>query len=143
MILVYSKRGDGIAQVLTMRLGVRSGRSLVTGYSHIDDVERRLRLPRLDLQIVVLDVDRVADLDRFVSLKELFADLRLILILPDDQPQTLTKAHRLSPRFVTHADATTATLVPVLEKMMGCVVDSAPPHTRIPVNGRRKAGSRP
>jgi hypothetical protein len=71
----------------------------------------------LTFRICVLSIDGPEELDRLVAVRELFADMRLILVLADNHPDTLAKAHRLAPRFITFSDANPLSLLSVLEKM--------------------------
>ena len=127
MLLVYSKQKNGIVNELRQHLRNRSNQPRLTCYSSIDDLKRRLHQPRLSLKISVLVVGSAPELDRLVALKELFADLRLILVLPDHDSQTLTKAHMLAPRFVAFRDEEVISLVSVIERMLGSHVEHPNP----------------
>jgi hypothetical protein len=46
-----------------------------------------------------------------------FRDVRIILVLPDTEEQTIAMAHRLRPRFLTYIDSNIAALGTVVSKM--------------------------
>lgn len=119
MLLVYAKTGTGIARAMKQHLSGRSKRTCIETYSNLDDLLYRLRQPRLNLKIGVLSIGSAVELDQLVSIRELLADMRLVVVLPDNHPQTLSKVHAIGPRFITFAGAGLASLVSVVEKMMG------------------------
>ena len=53
-----------------------------------------------------------------LSVKELLEDVRIILILPDRLPGTISKGHLLRPRFMTYADSDFEDVKAVLNKML-------------------------
>jgi len=67
-------------------------------------LEERLRQPVFNISAVVLFVPTSEDLEGVLLFKESFWDLRIIIILPDAEQDTIKKAHSLRPRFVTWAD---------------------------------------
>jgi DNA-binding NarL/FixJ family response regulator len=77
----------------------------------------------LNLKIGVLAVGSEAELDRLLTIRELLSDMRLVIVLSDKDPQTVSKAHALAPRFITFSDAGIGPLVSVVEKMMECQLD--------------------
>jgi hypothetical protein len=57
-------------------------------------------------------------LSDILSVKELLEDVRIILILPDRLPDTISKGHSLRPRFATYADSDFEDVRAVLNKML-------------------------
>lgn len=127
MLLVYAKTRTGIAQAMKQRLNGRSTRAGLECYSNLQDLLQRLHQPPLNLRIGVLSICSEAELDRLVSIKELLADMRLVLVLPDNHSRTLSKAHALAPRFITFDGAGMTPLVSVVEKMMGSSIGGLMP----------------
>ena len=118
MLLVYAKTRTGIAKKMKQLLNGRSTPAVLECYSDMNNLLQRLQRPPLNLKIGVLSIGSDAELDRLVSMKELLADMRLVLVLPDNRSRTLSKAHALAPRFITFDGAGMAALVSVVEKMM-------------------------
>lgn len=127
MVLVYAKAKNGVSLELKQILNGRSSGVCLEAYSDLDDVFQRLRQPRLNLKIGVLSIGSEAELDRLLTIRELFSDMRLVLVLADKDPQTVAKAHALAPRFITFSDAGIDPLVSVVEKMMACQFDQRVP----------------
>lgn len=48
----------------------------------------------------------------------LFRDMRIILILPDSHPDTISEGHLLRPRFVGYADGNPNDIVAVVAKLI-------------------------
>ena len=120
MVLVYAKAKNGVSLELKQTLNGRSSGVCLETYSDLDDVFQRLRQPRLNLKIGVLSIGSEAELDRLLTIRELLSDMRLVLVLFDKDPQTLSKAHALAPRFITFDDAGIEPMMSVVEKLMGC-----------------------
>ena len=127
MVLVYAKAKNGVSSGLNQVLNGSSCGVRLETYSDLDDVFQRLRQPRLNLKIGVLAIDSEAELDRLLTIRELLSDMRLVLVLSDKDPQTVSKAHALAPRFITFSDAGIDPLVSVVEKMMACQLDQRRP----------------
>ncbi len=88
-------------------------------YQTIDDLTRRLRKPRGDMEIaVLLAVDR-QDLLEILSIRDLLDNMRTVLILPDKSDDTIAKGHNLKPRYVSFVDSDFGDIAAVLGKMLG------------------------
>ena len=70
----------------------------------------RLRKPVFDIGVVVLFVNTGEDLAEILKLADFFWDLRTIIILPDSDPETIKKAHRMS--FSPHPERKLSGFVP-------------------------------
>ena len=126
MLLLYAKAQNGIFQQLKQVIDSRVSGTCLENYSNPEELFHRLRQPRLNIKIAVFAIGSAAELDRLLTLRELLADMRLVLVLADKDPQTLAKAHALGPRFITFTDAGIEPLVSVVEKMIGGQVDRLP-----------------
>jgi hypothetical protein len=69
-------------------------------------------------EIFILLADSRKRLDRLTSLLDLFESKRLILILPDDSKDSISIAHKISPRYFTFVNNTYSDLCAVIKKMM-------------------------
>lgn len=120
MILLYAPAGNDIFGALKHRLNANGPDKILEGYTRLDDVYHRLRQPGVSLQIGVFAITDPADLDRLIAVRELLADLELVLAVADNDPQTLSKAHTLAPRFITFLDNRIELLLSVVERMLTC-----------------------
>ena len=67
--------------------------------------------------VIILQVSDAAELQKIIELKELLLDYRIIIILPDDNPDTTVLAHTLHPRLVTYKDGDFLDVAAVLSRM--------------------------
>jgi len=70
--------------------------------------------------IVLLQARDREELLRIVSLRDLLQGLRVILLIPDREVETISLAHRLRPRFLGNSESDFSDTVSVLQKMMEC-----------------------
>ncbi len=71
------------------------------------------------LNIAVLEAQSMEELKDLVALHDLFLDIRVILILPDRERETISNAHKLRPRFLAYTDSDFEPVKVVLNKMIG------------------------
>ncbi len=93
--------------------------SQVESHPTIESLNRRLRKPVGHLNIAVMLTSNKKDLLDLLALRDLFWNLRIILIIPDRKPETIAMAHILRPRFLSYADGDFSDVAAVLEKMLG------------------------
>jgi hypothetical protein len=84
----------------------------------ISGLSDKLYKPSHNVDIAVLTVATDEELSKILSLKDLFSDIRIVLILPDSKSATISKAHRLRPRFLTLLDSNFEDVKSVLSKML-------------------------
>jgi hypothetical protein len=84
----------------------------------IDDLTDRLRRPKSDPAIAVLLAGSQIDLENFLAIRDLLNRIRIILILPDRNKDTIKKGHTLLPRFLTFVDGNFDWVTAVLHKMI-------------------------
>jgi hypothetical protein len=85
---------------------------------HVYSLSRRLRQPRHNLAVAVLVAASRQELLELLSIRDLLDGIRIILVLPDRQDDTIAKGHRLYPRFLTFADSDFLDVAAVLSKML-------------------------
>lgn len=87
-------------------------------YSSIDDLSERLHQPMPDVRVAVLYTASRTELMEIIYLGYLLAELKVVLVLPDGDPEMLEKAYILCPRFIAAAESDFKHLGAVLKKMM-------------------------
>jgi hypothetical protein len=87
-------------------------------YTEIEQLGRRLHLPTCDISIFIFFTKSKAELFDLVLLKESLLNLRIILILPDEDKETINMGHTLFPRFITYIDSDFNDVKAVLKKMI-------------------------
>jgi hypothetical protein len=81
------------------------------------DLRRRLLIPLSDIRVAVLCCQTKTDLKEISSLGDLLQELKIILILPDDDLDTIAKAHSLRPRYLSWVDQNFIDIGAVLKRM--------------------------
>ncbi len=87
-------------------------------YQSIEKLFRRLRQPFYRELIGVFQVADQQELSEFLAHRDMLNDLRFILVLPDNKKSTVSKAHKLYPRFISYTDENFSDVAAVLKKML-------------------------
>ena len=121
MILFYAAENNRVVQTLETQI---AGYKVVRCRT-LDTMVRRLRTPRHGMQVALLVVSGKDEMERFSSLRNLFRDMRLVVVLPYRDEETVTWAHTMGPRFIAYADNGFDQVGAVLDKMMRLARGSA------------------
>jgi hypothetical protein len=87
-------------------------------YRDVEELGRRLRLPTCDVSISVFLTKSKAELFDLILMKKLLLDMRILLVLPDGDNETITMGHTLFPRFLTYMDSDFKDVEAVLKKII-------------------------
>jgi 3-phosphoglycerate kinase len=87
-------------------------------YRTINDLSQGLRLPIEDSGVAVLFISDQGNLKKILSIRHLFQNIRIILVLPSKEAEIITLAHQLRPRFLTDIHTDLAEITEVLRKML-------------------------
>lgn len=85
---------------------------------NIDNLSQRLVQFGDKPQIAVLVAPTRKELLDLHSIRHQFSDLRIILILPDQEEETIAMGHRIYPRLLSYVDSDFKDVAAVLGKMM-------------------------
>lgn len=120
-LLLYSPMTAGAGKRLQRVIGTLVPKKETEAYQTIDSLSHRLRQPSPadNAAVAVLLAATKEDLLDMLSIKDLIWNLRIILILPDTDDDTISQGHTLRPRFLTYADSDFAEVAEVLNKMLG------------------------
>ena len=119
-ILVYSsqknKAGKDIQTAVARSLKDQSQLRMVASLS---ELRQWLIQPRVDeaSSIVVLNLAHQAELEEMLTVQNLLRKQRLIIVLPEQNAEIVTKAHRLHPRFLSFINGNNSAITDVLNKM--------------------------
>jgi hypothetical protein len=83
-----------------------------------DDLSERLLLPKNDPAIALLLAEKREDINALLSMSKLFRTMRIILVAPDREKETVAAAHLLRPRLLTYSDSDFADVFTVLTKII-------------------------
>jgi len=87
-------------------------------YSTIDTLGKRLRRPSYNIAIAVLLISSREELRDVLSIRHLFDNIKIVLILPDRNNETIVIGHKLRPRFLSYTDSDFKDVAAVLKKML-------------------------
>lgn len=117
-MLLYLPHEDGVG---TKLLGIIEGLAVngkIEIYRSIDSLVQRLRKPTFDIDIFILMAANKKQLSDILLIKEKLRDIKIILILPDRESDTISRGHELYPRFVSYIDSDFKEVGAVMEKMV-------------------------
>lgn len=117
-ILYYGTKNNGAGKRLQKAIDPVVPMKEIEVYRDIKELGKRLRLSTSDISISVFCAENKIELFELLLIKELLLKLRIILILPDGDKQTITLAHTLYPRFLTYSDSSFEDVTAVLNKMI-------------------------
>lgn len=86
-------------------------------YQTIQSLSDRLYQPKHDLAVMILVAATQDDLLDLISLKHLYNNIPIILVLPDREGKTLSMGLKLHPRYISDIDSDFNDLSKVLDKI--------------------------
>ena len=87
-------------------------------YNTIDTLGKRLCRPSYNIAVAVLLISGGEELRDVLSIRHLFDNIKIILILPDRKNETIVIGHKLRPRFLSYTDSDFIDVAVVLENML-------------------------
>lgn len=117
-LILYSVLGDEESLRLKELLSTMVPEDNLTIIRSVEDLTTRLRNPRIDPLTLVIIVTSQQELNGLMGISDLLHDTRLFLILPDRNPNTISKGHTLRPRYITYTDSDYTMSAAVLKKML-------------------------
>ncbi|MCE5210840.1 MAG: hypothetical protein LLG40_04750 [Deltaproteobacteria bacterium] len=107
------KKEDDLLRIIQKAIPVQN----IEICSSICELSERLRQPMMNVSAAVLYAASRAELMEIIYLNDLLNDLKVVLVLPDSDPEVLEKAYILCPRFIAVAESDFKHLGSVLKKM--------------------------
>lgn len=124
-VLIYATTVIGVLQRLMGALeGVVHEEEILICPS-VRRLSHMLRRPERP-EAAVLLVSTRDELTSLLSICDLFSDIRLIILLPDRAEETISKGHRLYPRYLGYIDSDFSDVAAVLVKMLASERGSKP-----------------
>ena len=117
-VLFYAPSGDQDGDRLQRTLDEMLPRGSVETHRTLTGLIQRLRNRNAEPEVVLLMPENRLELSGVYALLDELRDVRLVLVLPDGEDETIAMAHRLRPRFVTYANKDYSELQQVLQKML-------------------------
>jgi hypothetical protein len=117
-LVFYEKVSDGIAEQLKGMMKPLIGEDEIKVYHTISILSKRLSRPIDGRVIMVLVAADRNDLLDIYAIRELFGIIRIIIILPDREDESVRMGHQLQPRFLTYMNEELSEVYSVLRKML-------------------------
>jgi hypothetical protein len=116
-LLVFSTDRDRSSKLLQATASLSSDVLAMDLFHSLESFSERLRQPiPLDTTALIM-TGNARDLQKLVSMGDFLWNLRVIVALPDDSPETLSLARRFWPRYIAPGDSDFSDVVAVLKKM--------------------------
>lgn len=116
-LLVYLSKLNGTAKRIRDTVDALNWNGTVELFYSFKEFELRLRHPNGGEDIGLLFFSTPDDLNQMILSRHLLSNLRLIVILPDREAETVAQGHLLRPRFLSYRDADFSNVIMVLQKM--------------------------
>jgi hypothetical protein len=117
-LLLYLNGNNGTAQRLRDAIKGLIPDNRTEIYWDIATLTRRLRQSTGDLTVAILCASTREHLHELLGLGRWLNDLKIILVLPDSDSNTISQGHTLMPRFLSFTDSNFSDVSAVLEKML-------------------------
>ena len=117
-VLFFSGETEGAGKQIQRIIEAKVRDGEIEIYRTIESLSNRLKQAAYNLGIAVLFAADKEALSGFLSIRNLFDDVRIILILPDGEKETVRKGHSLRPRFLMPVDSNFIVVSAVLGKML-------------------------
>jgi len=137
-VIFYSSSANPDGDRLQRIIGMLFTREQLETYRTIEALTQRLHKPMNDPLIFVILASTPDELNKMTQLRQPLQDRRIILIIPDSDPDSIAKGHSLRPRFLTYADADFVEILGVLGKMAGTCGHAGYSNKNIPVHYARR-----
>lgn len=126
MMLFYSTTDDGFSQPLFHMIHTTVSEQHIEVCRSFGSLYRLFCRPGFNPGVAVLICGGKEELENIVSLRDLMLGKRIVLILPDHDPDTISKAHKLGPRFLGYADSAVEHVGEVVKKMAETLTSRLP-----------------
>jgi hypothetical protein len=117
-LLIYSTKTEGAGARLLRVIGLLLPENKYEICRSIGELSKRLRQPVFNPTIAILLVSSREDLQNILSIRDLLWDTKIILIVPDTNPDTVAKGHTLRPRFLCDCNSDFVDVAAVLSLMI-------------------------
>jgi len=117
-IIFYSSSREGAEKEICEMLKKLAPEKTIEMYRSIEELIQCLKRLLDHETIVILRARDREELLHIVSLSDLLQGLRIILLIPNRDRETISIAHRLRPRFLSNGESDFSDTMGVLQKMV-------------------------
>ena len=117
-LLFYSIAGDEVGEIIREKIEAEITGKRLEKFHSIEALAVRLQDPKVKPEVAVLHASSRVELLELVCLSELLQDIRIVLILPDRDPSTVARGHKLRPRFITDRENDCWEITTILKRLL-------------------------
>ena len=117
--ILYISEVNGLEQYFRALLEIALPHKKYEICRSFEELSQKLHKPHSNVKVAILFAANRGEITQLLSLGDLLADVKIILILADEDKETMMKAHTLRPRYVTWMDCDFSEVVNVFKKMVG------------------------
>lgn len=117
-VLYYTSKNSDISVRLLQVIEILATKEQTEIYQSVSSLSLRLREPSPYKEIAVLLADTRDDLLEILSIRDLLEGIRVIIVLPDREADTVSNAYTLFPRYLSYTDSDFNDVSAVLKKML-------------------------
>jgi hypothetical protein len=100
-------------------------------FQTLESFYNRIRQGRTDITAAVVFASDRQDIIKLQGIRELISDMRMIMILPDAEEESVKMGHSFYPRYISFTDSTFEDVAAVLQKIISNTrKDRTPPNDR-------------
>jgi len=118
VVLYFSEEAAGPGRQLQEVLNNALPERRVEVFTDLEELVTDLQRPEAEPVLVVLVIADPAELEEFLSLRELWQDSGVTLVLPDETEETLGLAQQLNPSYIKSADEDFVELASVIDEIL-------------------------
>jgi hypothetical protein len=116
--IIYLPVNNGLEERFGALLGIAASEKEMQICRSLGELSEMLREPRSNVTVAVLFAVNREDIKGILSLGDLMADVKSILILADEDQDTMVSVHKLRPRYVTWTDCDPMDIFTVLKRIV-------------------------
>jgi len=116
--IIYTPSENGLERRFLEQLEMAIPKKRFEICRSIGELSARLGRQPLSVKVAVLFAVTRTEIMRILLLGDLMADVKSIVVLADDDRDTVMKAHTLRPRYITWMDSDFSKIVSVLRNMV-------------------------
>jgi len=117
-LILYLSRGGKFEERLRKIVQETVPKEKVEVYRTMEELSSRLHKSIFDIRAMVISVSNREELSGFLYLRDFLNDLRIVLILSEDDPETIAMAHALRPRFLAWRESNLSNIGLVLQRIV-------------------------
>jgi hypothetical protein len=102
-VIIYTSNSTRSKGLIAELMESFADTARIESYAKLDELKRRLET-LYDISILILYLDDTDILSQLLQFKNLIAQVKTILILPDSKDKTVAAAHQLRPNYIGYEE---------------------------------------